>query len=202
MRLFVALDIDDAIRGRIARFLDGVRGFSPDARWARPESLHVTLKFIGERPEEEVEKIKRTLEVITAEAFEMNFRGYGFFPGARAPRVFWVGIEAGPELSSLAATVDENLALLDIPKEEHAFNPHLTLARGGRGSGSPRKQKGDVPNRSFQQLQEKLAALPAPEFGTMTVREFFLYRSQLSPSGSKYTKLGGFSLRQAIEQEP
>ena len=49
MRLFVALDIDDAIRDRIARFLDGVRGFAPDARWVRPESLHVTLKFIGEQ---------------------------------------------------------------------------------------------------------------------------------------------------------
>ena len=51
MRLFVALDIDEDIRGRIARFLDGVRGFAPDARWVRPESLHVTLKFIGEMPE-------------------------------------------------------------------------------------------------------------------------------------------------------
>lgn len=202
MRLFVALDIDDAIRDRLARFLDGVRGFSPDARWARPESLHVTLKFLGERPDEEVEKIKRALEVITADSFEMNFRGHGFFPGARAPRVFWIGIEAGPKLSSLAATVDEGLTSLDIPKEEHAFTPHLTLARGGRASGSPRRQKGDLPNRSFQQLQEKLAALPAPEFGTMTVREFFLYQSQLSPGGSKYTKLAGFSLRRPIEQEP
>ena len=98
MRLFVALDIDDAIRGRIARFLDGVRGFAPDARWVRPESLHVTLKFIGEKPEEELDKIKRALEMIAAKKFEMNFRGYGFFPGARAPRVFWVGIEAGPAL--------------------------------------------------------------------------------------------------------
>ena len=120
----------------------------------------------------------------------MNFRGYGFFPGARAPRVFWVGIEAGPKLSSLAALVDERLASLDIPKEEHAFTPHLTLARGGGGSGSPRKQKADRPNRSFQRLQEKLAALPAPEFGTMTVREFFLYRSQLSPGGSKVHEAG------------
>ena len=97
MRFFVALDIDDAIRGRIARFLDGVREFAPDARWVRPESLHVTLKFIGEKPEEEVDKIKRALETIAAERFEMSFRGYGFFPGARAPRVFWVGIEAGPK---------------------------------------------------------------------------------------------------------
>jgi 2'-5' RNA ligase len=194
MRLFVALDIDDAIRGRIARFLDGVREFTPDARWARPESLHVTLKFIGEKPEEEVDKIKRALETIAAERFEMSFHGYGFFPGARAPRVFWVGIEAGPSLHSLAAMVDQKLASVNIPKEEHAFNPHLTLARGGGGSGSPRKQQSDRPNRSFQRLQEKLAALPAPEFGTMTSREFFLYQSQLSPGGSKYTKLAGFAL--------
>ncbi len=193
MRLFVALDIDDAIRGRITRFLDGVRGFAPNARWVRPESLHVTLKFIGEKPEVEVEQIKTTLATIAAEKFEMNFRGYGFFPGARAPRVFWIGLEAGPSLPSLAAIVDEKLASLDIPKEEHAFNPHLTLARGGSGSGSPRKQKSDHANRSFQRLQEELAALPAPEFGTMTSREFFLYQSQLSPGGSKYTKLAGFA---------
>jgi 2'-5' RNA ligase len=55
MRVFVAVDIDDAIRGRITRFLDGVRGFAEEARWVRPESLHITLKFIGEKSEEDVE---------------------------------------------------------------------------------------------------------------------------------------------------
>lgn len=195
MRLFVALDIDANIRGRMARFLDGVRGFAPDARWVRPESLHVTLKFVGEKSEGDIAKIKRALEAITADAIEINFGGYGFFPGVRAPRVFWVGIEEGSKLTSLAATVDQALTQLDIPKEDHAFNAHLTLARAGAGSGSPRKQRADVPNRNFEALQERLAALPAPEFGTMTAREFFLYRSQLSPGGSKYTKLAGFALR-------
>ncbi len=195
MRLFVAVDIDDAIRERISRFLEGVRGFAEEARWVRPESLHVTLKFIGEKSEEEVENITRVLETIEAGTFEMSIRGYGFFPGARAPRVFWVGIDGGPQLTSLAATVDEKLAQLDIPKEEHAFTPHLTLARGGGGSGSPHKQKSDHPNRSFQGLQEKLAALPAPDFGSMTAREFFLYHSKLSPDGSKYTKMASFGLR-------
>jgi 2'-5' RNA ligase len=195
MRLFVAVDIDVAIRERITRFLEGVRGFAEEARWVRPESLHVTLKFIGEKSEEEAEKIKRVLETIEASTFEMSIRGYGFFPGARAPRVFWVGIEGGSKLISLAAMVDEKLAGLDIPKEEHAFTPHLTLARGAGGSGSPHRQKSDHPNRSFQRLQEKLAAFPAPDFGAMTAREFFLYRSKLSRGGSEYTKLTGFSLR-------
>ena len=98
MRLFVAVDIDDAIRERISRFLEGVRGFAEEARWVRPESLHVTLKFIGEKSEEEVEKIKCVLGTIEAGTFEMSIRGYGFFPSARAPRVFWVGIEGGPEI--------------------------------------------------------------------------------------------------------
>jgi len=195
MRLFVALDIDNNIRDRIALFLEGVGGFVPDVRWVQPESLHVTLKFIGEKSDETVEEIKRALETISAGTFEMSFRGYGFFPSPRAPRVFWVGIEGDPKLTSLAARVDETLVRLNIPKEEHAFNAHLTLARGARGAGSQRHQKGDSPNLSFQHLQEKLTALPSPEFGTMTAREFFLYRSQLSPRGSKYTKLAGFRLR-------
>lgn len=195
MRLFVALDIDESIRGPIARFLDGVREFVPDARWVKHESLHVTLKFIGEKSEDDVDKIKRVLATISADMLELTFRGYGFFPGAHTPRVFWVGSEGGPKLTSLAAAVDETLAQLGIPKEEHAFNAHLTLARSGRGSGSPSWRKGDGPNRGFQHLQEKLAALPVPEFGTMTAREFFLYQSQLAPGGSKYTKLAGFALR-------
>ncbi len=195
MRLFIALDIDDGIRERIARFIEGVRGFAPDARWVRPESLHVTLKFIGEKPEPAVEQIKRELETLSSGAFEIQFRNYGFFPSPKSARVFWVGIASGPQLPSLAAIIDEKMAALGIPKEEHAFSPHLTLARGAGGSGSPRRNKHDAPNRSFQHLQEKLAALPAPEFGTMMAREFFLYQSQLSPKGSKYTKLARFSLK-------
>jgi 2'-5' RNA ligase len=194
MRLFIALDIDDAIREGIARFAEGIQGFAPDARWVRAESMHITLKFIGEKPPEVAEEIKTSLATIQAPAIEMQFRGYGFFPSAKAARVFWVGIEASSSLASLAATVDDRMAALAIPKEEHAFSPHLTLARGPGGSGSPRWRKGDRPNRAFQHLQEKLAALPAPDFGTMTAREFFLYQSELSPKGSKYTKLAIFAL--------
>jgi 2'-5' RNA ligase len=103
-------------------------------------------------------------------------------------------MEAGPQLTALAAVIDNQMASLGIAKEDRAFSPHLTLARGG-GSGSPRWRKGDGPKRVFQHLQEKLAALPAPEFGTMTPRTFFLYQSQLSPKGSKYTKLAKFALQ-------
>ena len=194
MRLFIALDIDDSIRERILRFLEGVCGFAPEARWVRPESLHVTLKFIGEKPAEDIELIKQALSAIRAEPFEVAFRGYGFFPTAKSARVFWVGIEAPPALMKLATEVDEAAARCGVPREEHSFNPHLTLARGGRGSGDPKRRKEDAPNQTFRTLQEKLSRLPTPEFGTMAAREFFLYESQLMPGGSRYSKIGRFAL--------
>ncbi len=194
MRVFIALDIEDAIRDRISRFMDGVREFAPDARWVRPESLHVTLKFIGEKSAEAVEQIKEALAAVKGQPVEMGFRGHGFFPTAKSARVFWVGIESGPALASLANAVDDVTAGLGIPKEERAFNAHLTLARGGGGSGSPRRQNGGRPSKNFQRLQEKLSALSASDFGTMTAHEFFLYQSQLSRGGSRYTKIARFAL--------
>ncbi len=195
MRLFVALDIDEAIRQRIARFMEGVRGSAPDVRWVWPESLHVTLKFIGNWRDEAVDEIKGGLSEIQADTIQLAFRGHGFFPTPRSARVFWIGIQAGRQLAELAKSIDDNLSRLGVPRETHAFSPHLTLARGGGGSGSPRRQRRDAPNREFARLQEKLSALPALEFGSMTAREFFLFESKLGAGGSRYTKLASFLLR-------
>jgi RNA 2',3'-cyclic 3'-phosphodiesterase len=193
MRVFVALDIDNAVRAGLEQFLNGVRGFAPDARWVHPESLHVTLKFIGEKPSEAVEDIKRALSVIRAGSIEISFRGYGFFPTSNAPRVFWIGIAASQGLAALARSVDETTAALGVPKEAHGFSPHLTLARRG-GSGAPHGLKNDRPNPVFQVLQKRLAAMPALDFGTITAREFYLYQSQLMRGGARYTKIARFGL--------
>jgi RNA 2',3'-cyclic 3'-phosphodiesterase len=197
MRLFVALEIENEIRTRISRFLDGIRGFAPEVRWVRPESLHVTLKFIGETDEKNFEEIKNHLSGIRSPALNLNFRGYGFFPTAQRPRVFWIGVECGPTLATLASAVDETLAVLNIPREEHAFNPHLTLARAGGSRTTHKhkpKHKKDAAN-ALKIVQDKLSSLHAPEFGTMAAREFFLYQSTLLPDGSRYTKLAGFRLQ-------
>ena len=193
MRLFVALDLDEEIRRRIALYLQGLSGFAPEARWAAAESLHVTLKFIGEQPEEQIPALQEALASVQAKPISLALRDYGFFPTARAPRVFWLGIEANEDLPNLAAQVDIALAALAIPREEHAFTPHLTLARSG--SGAPRMRREEKSISRFERLQKQLAAVPTPDFGTMTAREFFLYRSQLSPKGSRYTKLASFPLR-------
>src|SRR5450755_3675085 len=106
MRIFVGIDLDPAVRSRISRFVEGVEDFAPDARWMHPESLHLTLKFIGEQKPERVEAIAERLRQITRSAFEIRCSGYGFFPSTEAPRVFWTGIRGGLQLPALAEGID------------------------------------------------------------------------------------------------
>ena len=195
MRIFIGIDLDSEVRSRIARLLEGVEGFAPDAGWARPESLHITLKFIGEQTPEQVEAITERLRRVESSLFEIRSAGYGFFPSAKAPRVFWIGIQGGPQLATLAESIDAAVAELGIPREGRPYSPHLTLARAGGRSGLPKWRKGNGPNTTFAALERRLAAMSELDFGTMTAHEFILYQSQLSPGGSKYTKLQRFPLQ-------
>lgn len=200
MRIFIGIDLDGEIRGKIARFLEGVSGFAPEARWVRPESLHITLKFIGEQKPEQVKAITERLRQVPSSAFEIRLADYGFFPTAKAPRVFWIGIHAGPALTELAGRIDSAVRELGIPPERRAFSPHLTLARAGGRSGDPKWRRDDRANSIFAVLQKRLAAMGKLEsrglnFGNMAADTFILYQSQLSPKGSKYTKLERFPMR-------
>jgi 2'-5' RNA ligase len=184
MRLFIALDIPGEIRKHLAEYMERVRFYAGDARWARVEGLHVTLKFIGEIKDPRPEEIKKALNGVKApQQFEVSFGNIGFFPTPKSPRVFWAGVQADEELAQLASAIDRTTEKLGIAREERAFSPHLTLARAGtRDPGSLRG------------LAPLLTAEAVPQFGTMTAREFWLYQSQTGPGGSKYTKLQRYPL--------
>jgi RNA 2',3'-cyclic 3'-phosphodiesterase len=192
LRLFVGLDIPEETRAAITRHMDGLRNFAPDVRWVRPESFHVTLKFIGEQTAEEVERIKRELATVKSTPFDIAFHDTGFFPNAKRPRVFWVGIHAPDDLVKLAAGVDEAVSRTGVPREKNPYQPHLTLSRSG--SGRPHPKSGDRADNKLARLAAKLQSLPQPDFGTMSAREFYLYESKLSPSGARYSKIAAFPL--------
>jgi len=189
MRLFVAVDIDAAIRERLVQFVRRLKQQVPEVRFVSAESYHVTLKFLGETPK--LDAIREALRTIKAPPFELAVRGTGFFPNERQPRVLWAGIEAAPELRELAERTSAALAPLGFPAEA-AFNPHLTLARSG--SGSPQPKAGERTNPQLQRVRELIASEAPQEFGTMTAREFFLYESKLTPQGAQYSRLDGFEL--------
>jgi RNA 2',3'-cyclic 3'-phosphodiesterase len=185
MRLFIALDIPAEIRQHLTQYLDRVRQLAPDARWARTESLHVTLKFIGEVSDAKVAEIKAALAPIKASPFPVEFKEIGFFPNPRSARVFWAGVSAGDALPQLASAIETAVEAVGIPREKRAYHAHLTLARAPEGSAS---------RHCFRLLQERLSSEEPPHFGTMTAQEFFLYQSQIMRGGARYTKLQRFPL--------
>lgn len=145
-------------------------------RWSMPENLHVTTKFIGEWPAERLDELKARLQ-FAHEAVPVKVRDLGFYPNERAPRVFWAGVEAGPELASLAKTTDEALAAIGVAKEERVYSPHLTLARISRPGEA-------------RELKKAVAKMKSRDFGEFEAREFFLYESR----NSMYTRIARFEL--------
>jgi 2'-5' RNA ligase len=177
------MDVPEEVRGAIREFVAKMERECQEARgarWARVEGMHVTLKFIGEVAAEKVEQIKKELEgVRSAAAVEMSFRGVGFFPNAKHPRVFWAGIEATPNLAEIAEEIEARLERLGIPREGRAFRPHLTLARFKSEEGLPK-------------LREAIEKAGAMEFGGTQSGEFYLYESKLLRGGAHYSRLATF----------
>jgi len=177
VRLFVAIAIPEEIRAGYAALIQELRGIAPQAKWVRPENLHVTLKFLGETPAAKLEALQRVLaEIGSPEPVKLEFRGLGFFPHERRPRVFWAGMEASANLKTLASDVDHAAHRLGSPLEERPFTPHLTLARFD--------PPGIVPK-----LLEAIRTKQTQSFGGLTATKFHLIESKLKPSGAEYTTL-------------
>ena len=180
MRLFTGLDLPAEVVRNLDRL---VARLGPTARiqWSPPANLHITTKFIGEWPEERLEELKDALGGLPARpAIPVRVRDLGFFPNAKSPRVFWCGVQA-PGLEALARDTDGATSALGVASESRAYSPHLTLAR--------------IKDRlDFQPLHEAIGALPDTDFGGFEAVSYFLYRSQLRPTGSVYTKLAEFPL--------
>lgn len=180
MRAFVAIELPESLRQALAREQSRFRAVCPDARWTRPEGIHLTLKFLGEISDAQVDEVKKALQGIGRfEKFTVRAQGFGFFPDARRPRIFWAGLDAPPEIGRLAAQVEGAMAPLGFPPEDRAFRPHLTLARFKIPRPQPR-------------LQALLAEQDDPLLGSFEVSEFFLWESKLSPRGAEYRKVAQF----------
>jgi RNA 2',3'-cyclic 3'-phosphodiesterase len=185
MRLFVALEIPAAVRDNLATLIKDFRNVDPKSRWVRPENLHVTLKFIGQAPPNKLEAIRIALGGVRAvRAVELDFRGLGFFPNEKHPRVLWANVETSAYLKSLAADIDHALEILGVAREQRAFTPHLTLAR----FPSPR-----IPEKLRSAIQQNIART----FGSLRTSEFHLIESKLKPSGAEYTRLASVSFAEA-----
>ncbi len=180
MRLFVAIDIPAEIKDALRCFVARLR---PTAKigWSPLDNLHITTKFIGEWPESRLDEMKRALASAPVKGpIDITVKGLGWFPNARRPRVFWVGVTGGEPLRALARSTEQAAAALGVPVEGRAYSPHLTLARIREA----------VP---LERLHQALDSLPTGcgfDFGSFSATQFFLYLS----AGGKYSQLAGFPL--------
>ena len=187
MRLFIALEIPSAVRQNLATLLESMGAITKEPRWVRSENLHVTLKFLGEVAESRVDAVRSALgEIRSNDAVVLEFRGLGFFPNEKHPRVFWAGMEASPNLKTLAGDIERTMEKIGIPREKREFSPHLTLARFER----PRQPEA---------LRKLIADNQQRGFGSLQTKEFHLIQSKLKPSGAEYTTVATFRFVPAAE---
>jgi RNA 2',3'-cyclic 3'-phosphodiesterase len=190
VRLFVALEIPSAVRENLAALIDELRAaHAPSsknkARWVRAENLHVTLKFIGHVDAGKLDAIRAALAEGRFNApVDLRFRGLGFFPNDRRPRVLWAGVESSASLAAVAGEIDARLSKLGIPRETRDFAPHLTLARF-------------EPPGISETLRAAAQKNAAREFGSVRSGEFHLFESKTRPTGADYTRLSSFSFVKA-----
>ena len=182
-RVFVAIDVGDEVRreaqrvvGALTMKLEAAKT-PPKVVWVKPAVLHVTIRFIGEVEEPDVERLQTLLAPpIAIRPFDVQWRGIGTFPNNRHPRALWLGVIGGAApLAQLEAEVSRRLAGADIPLDDRALLPHLTLGRvkmPGAGVDWPK-------------------VLQACEVRNVTSRvdRVTLYRSTLSQYGPNYTEL-------------
>jgi len=182
MRSFIAIPLPPAIIERIEKAHKELRALHADVKWVRPQSIHLTLKFLGNIEESQIDAIAEKIQHAAAvyQPWSLPVRNLGAFPSFGNPRVVWVGIEdASGQTIALQQQLEQELSVLGFPQEKRKFSPHLTLGR----VRSPRGKKDLVQYL----LEEREKA-----FGTIPVDRVVLFKSELRPSGAIYTALREF----------
>jgi RNA 2',3'-cyclic 3'-phosphodiesterase len=179
IRSFVAFALPESVLSRIRELQDRLKDERFSVRWTRPESIHLTLKFLGDVPESEVDGIAAAMDVAAAEKppFSLHAKGLGVFPGIKRAKVIWIGLGGDLEpLKTICADLESSLERVGFPKETRPFKGHLTIGRP-KGQIDP-KRLGDV-----------LGSFSAFASEPFEAGELILYKSDLKPSGAVYTKL-------------
>ena len=169
MRLFVALSLPDDLRARLRGLAAGL----PGASWVAPESLHLTLRFIGEVDRQDAEDIDAALAGIRCQRFPLTPAGLGQFGDGRRLRAVWIGVERSETLERLQAKVEQAVQRAGQPPEKRKFKPHVTLARFKSHPGG--------------RLEDYFAAHALFRAAPFEVTGFTLYSSYLSHEGAIYT---------------
>ncbi|MBL7069275.1 MAG: RNA 2',3'-cyclic phosphodiesterase [Candidatus Omnitrophica bacterium] len=179
IRTFIALELSPEIKDELTQLQAQLKSINADVKWVKPQSMHLTLKFLGDIVQEQIEEIKKILDNAASRhaSFEVSLFQVGGFPRLESPRVIWVGIDKGCSQSeAIAKELEEELERIGFEKEKRPFSAHLTLGR----VRSPKERN---------ELVSKIKALDFKPSASCIIDKITLFQSTLTPQGSIYTPL-------------
>ena len=183
LRTFIAVSLSSSILAGIEKLVRALRTDFGDVRWVEPSNLHVTLKFLGDVPLNDLPQLIRAVTQCASriDSFDLTFQGIGAFPNKDSPKTIWIGCREGSEeLIRLADGIDASLFSIGYPKEARRFSPHLTIGRA-------KKPEQDLMS-VFDMQKDRL-------FGSCSIGEIQIFSSELTRRGPIYDELAVIPLR-------
>lgn len=178
IRTFIAISVPEEIKKRISDLQRNLKQGKGFIKWVRTESMHLTLKFLGDVKTERIESVSEAVQdaVGSQKPFTISVAGTGVFPHPGRPRVLWVGVKEGQKiLISLADKIDNSCRALGFKPEKRKFSAHLTLGRV----------------KSLKGIERTLRTMNAAGFqgGSFLADNIVIMKSELRPEGAQYTPL-------------
>jgi len=183
MRTFIAVDFPPEIIAKVAKIIQYFKTQTPEKamKWVPVENLHLTVKFLGDVPENKLDQVKTILSssLKRTPSFNIEIGGLGIHPNKNKPRVIWLNIACDQELIDIHQNLNMALVPAGIEPENRKYSPHLTIAR-------IRKQTG---KDTRQEVGRTLAQFRVDRLDKVTINEIILYKSELTRNGPIYTPL-------------
>jgi RNA 2',3'-cyclic 3'-phosphodiesterase len=186
-RAFLAIELSDEIHSALASLLINLQSKIPSGvRWVPVNNIHLTIKFLGEIPDDRIESLKKELLMFfpNISHFPISVSNLGVFPSYMNPRIIWVGVQNNPSLQQMAAECERVTQINGIPNEVRPFSPHLTIGRV-------------LPSLSRENLKilgSTLKSIKYQQEVTQNVEKLTLFKSDLTPAGSIYSRLAVIAL--------
>lgn len=180
-RTFIAVEIDERTAARAATIIEQLRTAGADVNWVSPRNLHLTLKFLGDVPNELLPAVIEAVQEAARRVppFTLEVRGVGAFPQLDRPRTVWLGVgQGGREMQRLAQAIEQSLRPLGFAPEARGFTAHLTIGRVRR------------PSAALRALAELMRRHSEQAVGTVAVEQVAAVASTLTPRGPIYEALG------------
>lgn len=184
MRAFIAVNLPDEIKKKVAEATAGLKKIDSGVKWVEPQNLHLTLKFLGWVEDARLPEVEKIAGKVKSPSFKLKLAGVGSFPEGKSPRVLWVDIiEGAAELKALADRLEKDYfsAPPEAGAEKREFSPHLTIGRV--------KDK-----RGVDQVMDEMGKLAGVEFGVCLVENMEIMKSTLTRKGPTYEVYKSFKL--------